>query len=136
MAISAEYANRRGFQVDKSPGNRAQLELADGSIILTEGIVHGLGWEFGVGGTKTSIDFHVIEGLPVHLVLSNDFMFEWNIYSEYAELLYDADSVGDWAELCYIRFQGWYTETLQMIQDEFWRDRECSVVPTSLYPVL
>jgi hypothetical protein len=122
LAISANYAKRRGFVVDKGPGKRAQLELADGSTMLTDGIVHGLEWKFGPDGKRVVGDFHVVGGLPVDVVLNNDLVLDWNIYTDYSHLLYNKTAGDNFAEQCYIRFRGWHIEELKKIQYGFWKD--------------
>lgn len=106
VLISEAYAKQRGFKVNRRNADRLELEFADGSIGRTSGVVENLTWAFD---DKTSIktNFYVLRGLPVDVVLSNDLLFDFDVYSSYEHQILDADASAA-AELLFVRLLGRY----------------------------
>jgi hypothetical protein len=110
MAISADYARRRGFHVDRGYGGRVMVQFADGSTAWTEGVVRGVEWGFGGGAKeKVACDFYVLEDLAVDVLFSSDFVFDYNVFGQHDGSLfrYD-DGLLNVLDLCNIRLIGRY----------------------------
>ncbi|KAL6809565.1 hypothetical protein J3E69DRAFT_360427 [Trichoderma sp. SZMC 28015] len=90
MFINGAYARRLGLDVDSDLKNQVQVRLADGSIIMTSGIVRDVEWR--VGSTTVRCNFHVLEDLCVNVILSNSYLFGMKIYSEQEEHFFDINS--------------------------------------------
>ena len=111
MAVSADYARRRGFRVDRGYGGRVMIQFADGSTAWTEGVVRGVEWEFAGGaGEKVACDFYVLEDLAVDVLFSSDFVFDYNVFGRHDGSLsrYD-DGLLAVLGLCNIRLIGRYS---------------------------
>lgn len=106
MAVSAEYARRRGWRVDRGREKRVEVEFADGSTAWTKGVVSGLEWEFGGTGGKVRSDFYVLEGLPVDVVFSSDFVFDHDVYGRHEQSIRRYGELLDVLRLCNIRLIG------------------------------
>ncbi|KAI6565001.1 hypothetical protein MCOR03_002149 [Pyricularia oryzae] len=88
MAVSTALAKRRGWTIDRRSSRRVQVQFADGSTAFTRGLVSGLEWDFGNGDRPTKCDFHVIDDLPVEVILSSDFIFDLDLFSSRYETLF------------------------------------------------
>lgn len=117
MLISGDFARRNSLKVHRGREYRTQIELIDGSTILTDGMVLDAELQFDIppssheldfnqyhnylsglsslmskGGktTKTTFicDLHVVENLPCDLILSNDFIFQNKVFSQFKTLFY------------------------------------------------
>ncbi|KAG7287642.1 hypothetical protein NEMBOFW57_007155 [Staphylotrichum longicolle] len=106
MAVSAEYARRRGWKVDRGRKRRVEVEFADGSAAWTKGVVSGLEWEFGGAGGKVRSDFYVLEDLPVDVVFSSDFVFDHDVYGRHEQSIRRYGELLDVLRLCNIRLIG------------------------------
>ncbi|KAF9875730.1 hypothetical protein CkaCkLH20_06662 [Colletotrichum karsti] len=123
MLVDASYAKSRGFAIDRSPEHWLELQLADGSTVITSGIVQEqMEWRFGDTQDRVAKDFYVLENLPADIIFSNDFLFEMDVYSRYEECLIDLESVDDAAELNYLRLIGKFSPELRGIEDLFIND--------------
>ncbi|KAK4032542.1 hypothetical protein C8A01DRAFT_20385 [Parachaetomium inaequale] len=119
MAVSAEYARRRGFWVDRGRDRQVMVQFADGSTAWTDGVVAGLEWEFGLGGAKpVRDDFYVLEDLPVDVVFSGDFVFDRDVFGEHDGSLQLYGTVLDALQLCNIRLIGRYGKDLERLEEE------------------
>jgi hypothetical protein len=108
MAISADYARRRGFHLDRGYGGRVMVQFADGSTTWTEEVVCGVEWEFGGGAEeKVACDFYVLEDLAVDVLFNSDFVFGYDVFGQHGGSLfrYD-DGLLDVMDLCNIRLIG------------------------------
>jgi hypothetical protein len=118
MLISDGYASREGFKVDDGRKNQLELELPDGRRVFTDGIVRALDWTFGSSEETIKCHFYVLKGLPVDVVLSNEFLFHFNAFSRFKSHFLQVDSTTDLAELYPIRYIGRYSDKLQQLEDE------------------
>ncbi|KAH6691243.1 hypothetical protein F5X68DRAFT_259339 [Plectosphaerella plurivora] len=79
--------------------HRISLRLIDGSIIWTDGMVFDADLQFNITRTMSSkappsfiCDIHVIEDLPCDVVLSNEFIFQNQNYTRFADIFCPASS--------------------------------------------
>ncbi len=119
MLVSGDYARRNKLQVRRGERYRREVELIDGSTILTDGMAlnakleldsppkssHEL--DYGQYLDFTAVlssylspganpaakatficDLHVIENLPCDIILSNEFIFENQVFSRFKHLFY------------------------------------------------
>jgi hypothetical protein len=124
MVISADYARRRGFFVDRGPDKQVMVQFADGSTTWTDGVVRGVEWEFGYTGGKVASDFFVLEDLPVDVVLSSDFVFDHDVFGAHERSFYEYGAGLDWLHLCNIRLIGRYSRDLEKLEEEGLVDRK------------
>ncbi|KAL4794541.1 hypothetical protein BDV19DRAFT_193252 [Aspergillus venezuelensis] len=148
MFISRPYARKLGLTIEEAPESLLEVEFPDGSTGWTSGVVRDAEWTVGNKSTRT--DFYVLDSLCVDVILSNDYLFENDIFSECEEYLYDADvEYGLWKpyylfendlfseceeylydadvedglwKLCNIRLIGKYGETLDQLEGEYHDD--------------
>lgn len=99
MAVSASFARRHNLHVHCEEVHRNSLRLIDGSTIWTDGMVLDADLQFDLTQSMFSknlpsfiCDIHVIDDLPCDIVLSNEFIFQNQIYSSFAELFCPASS--------------------------------------------
>jgi hypothetical protein len=118
MAISASYAQRLGLRVNKQPRNRIEVEFADGSSTFTAGMVFGVDWMFGDTGAVFKCDFHVLNNLPADVILSNEFLWEQDAFSNYEQYFYNLESSGS-PELSLITHIGYFSDKLQSLYEVF-----------------
>ncbi|KAL7957214.1 hypothetical protein V8C34DRAFT_286289 [Trichoderma compactum] len=90
MFINGAYARRIGLDVDYDVETHVQVQLADGSTTMTSGIVRNADWK--VGRTTVQCNFYVLKNLHVNIILSNNYLFEMNIFSEQHEHLFESHS--------------------------------------------
>lgn len=119
MLVSTEYAEKHGLDINTNI--KTQVELGDGSTAWTSGIVRDMSWK--VGGMAVQCDFHVLDNLCADVVLSNNYLFEFNVFSEYTEYLDDGTGEGH-SQLCNIRLIGQYSESLNLLEEEYLKDGE------------
>ncbi|QYT03244.1 hypothetical protein H0G86_010214 [Trichoderma simmonsii] len=93
MFINGAYARRIGLDIDSDVENQVQVRLADGSTIMTSGMVRDINWE--VGKMTVQCMFYVLENLCVDVILSKNYLFEKNIFSEQEEHFFDINSEDD-----------------------------------------
>jgi hypothetical protein len=102
LLISGSYARRHGLTVDRSAQRRIELAYPDGSRGYTNGVVDDISWSFGdeyMESTTYMKSFHVLERLPVDIILSNDVLYESNAYTEFSRYFFDLDDDSIEAEL-------------------------------------
>lgn len=119
MLVSRAYAERNGLDIDTDINY--QIELGDGTIAWTSGTVRDMEWK--VGGMAIRCDFHVLDDLCVDVVLSNDYLFDFKIFSEYTKYLDDGIEE-DLSQFCNIRLIGQYGESLNLLEEEYLKDGE------------
>ena len=93
MVISKREATRLGLHIDTDEGSRTFLQFADGSYHYTDGMVYGAEWQFGYGGYGTGhsirCDLHVLDQLSCDVILSNEFLFDNQVFVNYQHCFYD-----------------------------------------------
>ncbi|KAK4103454.1 hypothetical protein N658DRAFT_421339 [Parathielavia hyrcaniae] len=118
MAVSAEYARKRGFVVDRRHDRQVEVQFADGSTAWTDGVASQLKWEFGDTGKEVVSDFYVLDHLPVDVLLSSDFVFGHDVFVEHEGAFFDHGSVLGLLDLCNIRLIGNYSRDLERLEEE------------------
>lgn len=86
MAMSSLFAQQRGHDVDTSPHNIIQVQYADGSFGWTQGKASNVNWKFRFGSSADgsyNVDFYVLDDLPCNLILSNEFLFDNDVFQRY-----------------------------------------------------
>ncbi|KAK1761642.1 hypothetical protein QBC33DRAFT_605037 [Phialemonium atrogriseum] len=122
MLVSLKYARALGLSIDDSASHKLELELGDESTAYTCGLVHDVQWN--VGDRATRCDFYVLEDLNVDVVLSSEYVFDLDIYSECSGYLFDVDAGQDLLELCHIRLISRYGGRLNKLEEQFFEDLE------------
>lgn len=120
MLISGAYARKIGLTIDRDFENWLEVEFADGTTDWTSGVVRDVPWN--VGGETVRCDFHVLDDLCVDVILSKNYLFDLSVFSEHSECLFDADSEEDLLQLCNIRLIGRYSDTLNVLEEEYLED--------------
>lgn len=123
LLVSSAYARKIGLAIDRDFENWLEVEFADGTTAWTSGVVRDASWE--VGGKTVRCDFHVLEELSVDVIVSNNYLFDLNIFSEYGGCFFDIDSEEDLFELCNIRLIGRYGDGLNVLEQEYLEDGKC-----------
>ncbi|KAJ2983890.1 hypothetical protein NQ176_g375 [Zarea fungicola] len=124
MLVSGNFVRRHGFRVRRGKKYRTQVQLINGSTIRTDGMVLDAKLQFGIPESSHELDYdryhgylsvlssltrsaeerekttficdlHVVEKLPCDLILSNDFIFQNNVFSNFRSLFY-AEAVTPW----------------------------------------
>jgi hypothetical protein len=106
--MSLEYAQARGYHIDRDKEHRKRLEFVDGSTADTLGLVDDFEWKFKPsepGAYHPNV--YVLEGLHADVLLSYDFLMETQAFSVYAESFEDVggielDDVDAW-DACFAR---------------------------------
>ncbi|KAL2853601.1 hypothetical protein BJX68DRAFT_265069 [Aspergillus pseudodeflectus] len=80
MLVSRAYAENLGAKIDDDPAGFLQIEFADGTTAWTTGVVRNVPWR--IGTTEVYCDFYVLDDLCVDVVLSNHYLFEFNMFTE------------------------------------------------------
>ncbi|GAM43638.1 hypothetical protein TCE0_060f18606 [Talaromyces pinophilus] len=119
MLISKDYVKRLGLAIDRDFENWLEIELGDGTTAWTEGIVRNVSWN--VGGNSIFCDFHVLDDLCVDVVLSNNYLFELNVFSECSKHFF-TNLEEDVSHLCNIRLIGRYADSLNLLEEEYLAD--------------
>ncbi|KAL6693082.1 hypothetical protein J3F84DRAFT_381502 [Trichoderma pleuroticola] len=90
MLINGAYARKIGLEIDNDIENQCAIRLADGSTAPISGIIRDVEWR--VGSTTVQCNFYVLENMCVDIILSNQYLFEMNIFSEQEEHFFDIHS--------------------------------------------
>lgn len=125
MVISRAYARKLGLAIDHDTEKLLEVEFADGTTTWTSGVVRNIPWS--VGGKTVRCDFHVLDDLCVDVILSNDYLFNMNIFAECEDYFFESDSEEDLSRFCNIRLLGRYGESLNLLEEEYLNDGECSI---------
>ncbi|GFF55798.1 hypothetical protein IFM58399_10162 [Aspergillus lentulus] len=119
MLISKDFAEKLGLAIDYDGRNRLEIELGDGTTAQTNGIVKDVSWD--VGGRSIRCDFHVFDDLCVDVVLSNNYLFEFRVFSDCSDYFCsNPDEV--LPQLCNIRLIGRYGASLDLLEEEYLED--------------
>ncbi|KAF6827859.1 hypothetical protein CPLU01_08878 [Colletotrichum plurivorum] len=124
MAVSLESAKSKKLPIDDSPKGQVQVELPDGTVIWTRGIVRGIPW--AIGGrddAKLECDFYVIENLAEDLILSKHYLFHLDVFSQYSRYFLQSDPASD-PLFCGIRLVDDVAWDPEALEREFLADGE------------
>ena len=122
--MSADYAQKHGIVVDKSPSQRYILQFIDSSEAVTSGLAANVRWSFSEQGPPLFCDFLILEGLPVDILLSNDFIDRFDVFSEYEHLI-STDMLGiedDLPSVFGVILLGKFSEELSNLEQEYYKD--------------
>lgn len=126
MLMSRKYVSRLGLRIETETDNRTCLEFADGSRTLTHGVVRDVEWEFGnslLSDVRVLCDFHVLDDLPCEVILCNDFLYDFDVFTAYKHFLYDetktVDMFNTLAQMNLIRNVGFRQKFKRSIQRLF-----------------
>lgn len=97
LVMDESYAMRLGLSVERGKSHRTRLKFADESTAYTSGMTYGVEWKFGHGGDSERflLDFHVLKNAPANVILSDEFLFGTDAFSEYECFLVDEDDEDD-----------------------------------------
>lgn len=95
MALSRSHAQACGFRIRRGKRHKQLVQLIDGSTMYTDGIVENMEWQFRSNEKPIRCNFHVIDNLPVDVILSGAMIDEYNIFTEYDDLIIQSDSLDD-----------------------------------------
>ena len=129
MLVSTAYAMQRGFKISGQKDCRSELEFANGSRAFTRGLVKDVDWSFNDSDTSYQCDFHVLDNLSVDVVLSNDFLFDVNAFSEYDSSFFDEDDVSaeGYVELSLVRQISWLSNRIQKAFGRKTQEGKCKI---------
>jgi hypothetical protein len=97
MVMDEDYATSLGLEINRSRRHRTPLRFADNSTAHTSGMALGVQWQFGHGseGPLYLLDFHVLKNAPANVILSDEFLFGTDAFSQYECFLVDEDDEDD-----------------------------------------
>lgn len=93
--ISGSMAKRLGLRVRQGRKDRMIVTYIDGSQSLTDGVVRNVQWQFREDEAPVKCDFHVIDNLPVDVILNSGMIDELDIFRNYEDLF---DTIGSPAD--------------------------------------
>ncbi|KAJ8129232.1 hypothetical protein O1611_g4401 [Lasiodiplodia mahajangana] len=79
MIISLQYARRLNLKIDSGLRDIVEVEFADGSTCLTNGIVRDVAWSSGCHSIRC--DFLVLDDISVDVILAKDYLFDMDVFS-------------------------------------------------------
>lgn len=130
MVMSAAYATQLGLPIFREKRHRTKRQLIDGSEIYTSGLVTDVEWSFFLDGPTPRHDFHVIEDLPVDVIVSNDFLLKHDVFSEYESSILEWTPKEDEAGIYGITLVENMKNELRSLEEHAQQDREspCQVL--------
>jgi len=123
--ISWQHAEMLGLDIDWSSERRIELEFADGSRCFTDGVVKDTYWSFKSSQTNFQREFYVLKNLSVDLILSNDFLYQCDAFTKYADDFYRTENATCQEspyELSLVRHIGWFSDSLQTLYERYIRN--------------
>ncbi|KAF6798238.1 hypothetical protein CMUS01_15724 [Colletotrichum musicola] len=128
MAISLEYAKSRSMRINSAPEVRVPIELPDGKVVWTMGMVHDIPWAIGdQDDAKMECDFYVIENLTEDVILSKHYLFSLEVFSRYSHWFLKSDQADD-PSFCGIRLIDDIVWDPEALERDFLKDGESFVV--------
>jgi hypothetical protein len=93
LLMDEAYAHSMGLPIVSGDQHRVKLIFADETTAMTSGMTFGVKWAFGTDGRagEHSLNFHILKNAPAPVILSDDFLFATNAYSEFDRYLIDED---------------------------------------------
>ncbi|KAH7151812.1 hypothetical protein B0J13DRAFT_249061 [Dactylonectria estremocensis] len=116
--VSAQWAKANNLEVDYSPEHHLELEQGDGSKFFTIGCVHNAKWTFGDSKQQTRWDFYVVNDLPVDILLSNEFIFKFDLFSEFEHFIVDHECSPELPGFYNVRLISKYSPELARLEEE------------------
>ncbi|KAH7161443.1 hypothetical protein EDB81DRAFT_784780 [Dactylonectria macrodidyma] len=118
MLVSAQWAKSNYLEVDYSPEHHLELEQGDGSKFITAGCVHDATWTFGDSEQQTRRDFYVVNDLPVDILFSSKFIFEFDLFSKFDHFMVDREQSPTVPGFYNVRLIGKYSPKLAKLEQE------------------
>ncbi|ORY70318.1 uncharacterized protein BCR38DRAFT_421760 [Pseudomassariella vexata] len=123
MVISGAYAQECGLQIQRGARHKNLIRLIDGSEQLTDGIVNDLEWRFIWSETPIKCDFHVIDELPVNVILSSALVDERDVFAKYDVCFVEHDFIDGEAGIYGISLVDWKKrEDIRRLEDLYAED--------------
>lgn len=89
--MSASFARQHDFTINTTTECQKQLAFADGSTVMTSGLIENLGWKFGSSGATHHLEVYVLDELETDLILDYTFLTEAEAFIVYEEDFWDAE---------------------------------------------
>lgn len=91
MAMSLQFALQLDLTIYVGHQNRTTVQFIDGSEAWTIGMVRGVKWDF-LDSWRYALDreeyeFHVIQHLPVDVIVNNDFIQKFKVFKRHKHVL-------------------------------------------------
>lgn len=108
--MSASFANQHNFTIDTTTEHQKLLAFADGSTVMTSGLIEDLDWKFGSSGITHQLEVYVLDDLETDLILDYTFLTEAEAFVVYEEDIWDIedgtyDAFGD----------GWLLSVIKLV---------------------
>lgn len=90
-----------GLSILKGSGCTTMVQLVDGSLGRTTGIIRGVKWTFGRKRSVEDshrVDFHVMDDIPCSVILSKWLLLDHNVFLRYEDLFFDSPVTHDLRE--------------------------------------
>ncbi|RSL88564.1 hypothetical protein CEP51_001690 [Fusarium floridanum] len=116
--VDARWARANHFHIDEGPEHRLPLELADGSVVSTAGIVRDATWTFGDSGQKIYSDFYVLDTLSADVVFGGDFIIQRDVFSKFSHFMIHLDSEATAPELGIVRLLSGFSPELARLEEQ------------------
>lgn len=123
MAVSRDFAQKRSMRIDRSPEGRVQVELPDGTVLWTRGVVSATWAIGGRDDAKMECSFYVIDNLIEDVILSKNYLFELDVFSRYSRFFLQSDPA-DGPAFCGIRLIDNVVWDSEALEREFLADGE------------
>ncbi|KAK5654257.1 hypothetical protein OQA88_7432 [Cercophora sp. LCS_1] len=91
--VRRSTAMQLGLIISEGSGCTTMVQLVDGSIGRTTGVVRDAKWTFGVSRSAEAshrVDFHVMDDLPCPVILSKWLLLDNNVFLKYEDLFFDS----------------------------------------------
>ncbi|KAL4923144.1 uncharacterized protein BDV17DRAFT_296643 [Aspergillus undulatus] len=93
-------ARKIGLTIARDFENWHEVEFADGTTDWTIGVLRDMPRK--VGQKTVRCDFHVLDDVCVDVILSKDYLFDLNVFTEHGEYFLDTNSEEGLLQLCNI----------------------------------
>ncbi|KAH8588324.1 hypothetical protein B0O99DRAFT_639521 [Bisporella sp. PMI_857] len=100
--VSLEYANRRGWHIEKFGPDDGYVELADGSIVKLAGCIEA---RLNIGGKSSRKTFHILDRLQCDALLGDETLYSLDVFNQHESLFVDRDFVDRRAEFHAIKWK-------------------------------
>lgn len=126
MVMSSAYARKLKLKIDKRKRHKRRVQFLDGSRGATIGVVKDVEWKFRRGDAPIKCDFHVMDNLPVNVIVSNAFLDQFNVFSDYEDLITEQEPEEDEAGIYGISLIERYREEIRSLEDQYIEDSKSS----------
>jgi len=116
MAMSKAYATKLGLRIDSNSKDIVEVEFPNGTTALTDGVVRNVPWT--IGDHTSRWDFFVLDDLCVDVILSKDYVFDYDVFAEYENLLTDDETTDHLLDLYGVRLLRTFGPALEQLAEE------------------